>query len=98
MPVWPVAMHTDTDTPPIACSEAIFPPFDFPAEIHNENLHYTCLAIGFLLDSNNGYFNQGVNNPETRAETYGKYITERLLGYDPWFRLYLCGHMEISST
>lgn len=46
------------------------------------------LVFPDLFPDGNGYFNQGISNPETRAETYRKYIKERLLGYDPWFRLH----------
>src|SRR6185369_15320258 len=66
VPIWPVATHTDTNTyiPPITHSEAILPPFNFPAEIHNEDSHYTRLAIGFLLDSNNKKIPISFSDPE----------------------------------
>ena len=49
-PIWPRATHIETEQiiPPVNRGDIIIPPHDFPDEIHNEDSHYTRLAVGFL--------------------------------------------------
>src|SRR5438128_1945245 len=52
--IWPQAMHIPEDdtAPPVNLSDIIMPPYVLPDDIHNEDAHYSRLAVGFLLDKN----------------------------------------------
>ena len=47
---WPQATHVSEDNfaPPVHQSDIVMPPYVFPDEVHNEDTHYSRLAIGFL--------------------------------------------------
>ena len=51
---FPTACHASSDTraPPFQEREIVVPFTDFPAEIHNEDFHYTHLMAGFVRTSN----------------------------------------------
>jgi hypothetical protein len=51
---FPTDCHASSDTraPPFQEREIVVPFTDFPAEIHNEDFHYTHLMAGFVRTSN----------------------------------------------
>ena len=51
--VWPQATHISNEgpTPSVKFSDIVMPSYIFPDEIHNEDSHYSRLAIGFLQSS-----------------------------------------------
>jgi len=52
--VWPQATHISVNNSTLITnqSEIVMPPYVLPNEIHNEDAHYSRLAIGFLIDNN----------------------------------------------
>jgi len=50
--IWPEATHIpeDDSAPPANTSDIVMPPYVLPDEIHDEDTHYSRLAIGFLLN------------------------------------------------
>jgi len=67
--VWPWATHiqTDTNIPPLHRGDVVVPPYDFPDDTHNEDAHYTRLAIGFLTDTDNKKIPIAFHDPELEA-------------------------------
>ena len=70
--IWPSATHVETDQliAPVHCGDVIVPPYDFPDEIHNEDSHYSCLAIGFLCTKDDNKIPTALHDPELEALMY----------------------------
>jgi len=67
--VWPQAMHISEEgsTPSGNFSDIVMPSYVFPDEIHNEDAHYSRLAIGFLQSSDERQIPLRFTDPELEA-------------------------------
>ena len=67
--IWPQATHvSENDSAPcVHQSDIVMPPYVLPNEIHNEHAHYSRLAIGFLLNSDEQRLPLSFTDPELEA-------------------------------
>ena len=57
-------MQTDANVAPPHRGDVVVPPYGFPDDAHNEDAHYTRLAIGFLTDTDNKKIPIAFHDPE----------------------------------
>jgi len=67
--IWPQATHISENefVSPVHLSHIVVPSYVLPDEIHNEDAHYSRLAIGFLRDENERQIPLRFNDPELEA-------------------------------
>jgi len=67
--VWPQATHISNEgpTPSVNFSDIVMPSYIFPDEVHNEDAHYSRLAIGFLQSSDEHQIPLRFTDPELEA-------------------------------
>src|SRR5438128_7977971 len=67
--IWPQATHISENefVSPVHLSDIVVPSYVLPDKIHNEDAHYSRLAVGFLRDENERQIPLRFNDPELEA-------------------------------